>query len=117
MYENLDIDAEKFLVPLENAGALNPQIARLEKNSFADAIIIVTATSRRNARGIADAIRKFCRESGVKVLGVEGYDIADWILVDCNDIIINIFLEEARNLYKLEELWDRSARPRIGEYE
>ncbi|MBD5608179.1 MAG: ribosome silencing factor [Desulfovibrio sp.] len=102
--------AAQFLAPLEEAGAVNPEILPLEKNSFAEALIVVTATSRRQARGISDAIGRFCHENGFAVLGVEGYDTGDWILVDCDDIIVNIFLEDVRDLYKLEELWSRNRR-------
>ncbi|MDE5833099.1 MAG: ribosome silencing factor [Desulfovibrio sp.] len=99
-----------FLKPLDEAGATEPEILPLDKYAFADAIIVVTASSRRQARGIADAASRFCHENGFEVLGMEGYDAADWILVDCGDIIVNIFLEETRNLYKLEELWSRNRR-------
>lgn len=107
----MEIDdlAAQFMAVLEEHKAVNPEILRLEA-SFTDAMILVTATSRRHAQGIADAIAKLCHEQGYELLGIEGYDHAEWILVDCNNIIVNIFLEETRDLYKLEELWRGAAR-------
>lgn len=37
---------------------------------------------------------------------MEGYEAGQWILVDLNDIIVNIFLEPVRELYRLESLWE-----------
>lgn len=107
--------ARRFIEPLEKAGATDPAIIGLEPGAFADAIVVVSATSARQARGVADAAARFCRENGITALGVEGYDNGDWILVDCGDIIINVFQEDARDLYKLEELWSRSERLRKKE--
>lgn len=75
-----------------------------DPNPVSDAIIIVTATSRRHAQGLADHLLQGCREAGYEFLSMEGYDNAQWILVDCNDVMIHIFLEETRALYRLEEL-------------
>ena len=107
---SVDDLASRFLPILEEAGTTDPEVLPLEPNSFAEALIVATASSRRQARGAADSVIRRCKENGIKTLGVEGYDAGDWILVDCGDAIINIFLEDARNLYKLEELWSRNSR-------
>lgn len=72
--------------------------------SIADAFIILTATSRRHAQGLAEGILRVCREKGHEFLRMEGFDAAQWILVDCNDVIIHIFQDETRALYRLEDL-------------
>lgn len=83
--------------------------------SITDCLIIVSSTSKRHAQGLADGIMSICKEKGFEFLGMEGYALADWILLDCNDVLINIFQEEPRNLYKLEELWTRAQRNRNEE--
>lgn len=90
---------------LKGQKALDPYIHKFtDSNSIADAFIIVTATSRRHAQGLAESILTVCKEFGYEYLRMEGFDLGQWILVDCNDIIIHIFQEDARALYRLEDL-------------
>lgn len=79
-------------------------------NAVADAFILATATSGRHARGLADAVLKARKERGQDFLHMEGYENAQWILVDCNDLIVHIFQEEARDLYRLDDLCRHEAR-------
>lgn len=83
--------------------------------SIADILIVATASSRRHAQGMADGINRLCKERGYEFLGMEGYDLAEWILVDCNNVLVNILQEEPRKLYKLEELWKRRQRAKNKE--
>ncbi len=100
-----------FMKILEDHKAVEPVVIPLpEEYSIAEAMIVAGAASRRQAQGLADAIAELCHENGYEILGIEGKDAADWILVDCNDVIIHILLEEARGLYRLEELWAKTAR-------
>lgn len=80
------------------------------QDAFTEALIIAGATSRRNAQGLAEGLARLCRERGYEFLGMEGFENAHWILVDCNDVVVNIFMEEFRDLYKLEELWTSGGR-------
>lgn len=107
--------AKAFLEFLESRKALDPVLLKMD-NSISDFMIIVTASSRRNAQALADATAEFCSLNHYELIGIEGYDLADWVLVDCNDILVNIFQESARDQYRLEELWkehNRSARKEI----
>lgn len=90
---------------LEDQKALDIWVHRFsEPNAIADAFIIATATSRRHGQGLADAVASAYREKGYGRPRMEGYETAQWILIDNSDIIIHIFQEEARDLYKLEDL-------------
>lgn len=75
------------------------------KSSLCDKVVICTARSDRNAQAIADEIEKKMLEMGEEKLGLEGYNDGNWILMDCDDIIIHIFLRETREYYRLEQLW------------
>ena len=77
-----------------------------ELTSYADTFVIATATSDRHARAIADAIREAETASSSKPLGVEGYEEARWVLIDLGDVIVHVFLEEVREAYDLERLWN-----------
>lgn len=100
-----------FMQALTDQNALDPVVSRMPPDyALADAMIVAGASSRRHAQGLADAVSRLCSEKGYEMLGMEGQETADWILVDCNDIIVHILRDESRNLYRLEELWARSAQ-------
>ena len=74
-------------------------------SSFADKIIIATATSNRHALSVSEKLVECLKENKFNILGVEGEIDSGWILVDCGDIVINIMRKEQREFYDLEGLW------------
>lgn len=103
--------AAECMALLEKHGALSPQtIEAPDENAFADAMIVASATSGRHAKGMADALSRLCAEKNFQLLGMEGYGQAEWVLLDLGDVIVHILRGEARDLYKLEDLWARRAR-------
>ena len=74
-------------------------------SSFADKIIIATATSNRHALSVSEKLVDCLKENKFNILGVEGEIDSGWILVDCGDIVINIMRKEQREFYDLEGLW------------
>jgi ribosome-associated protein len=87
-----------------------------EGNPLADIVIIVSASSARHARSLADGLSELCKQQNFEALRTEGYQEGQWVLVDLNDIIIHIFQEPVRELYHLESLWNNvealsAARP------
>ena len=84
----------------------NPVVLNLSQhNAFAEAMLIVTATSVRHAQSLAEGISTFCKEQNFEFLRMEGKQTGQWILLDLNDVVVNIFQESVRDLYKLESLW------------
>ena len=78
----------------------------LKKNSsFADEMIIASATSSRHPKALSDRVVEDLKSNNILVLGVEGQDTSDWILIDCEDLVINIMINETRVYYDLETLW------------
>ena len=77
-------------------------------NAIAESLIIVTAKSARQAQALADHVLAKCKETGYEYLGMEGYRNGQWILVDLNDILLNIFHHEKRDYYNLEGLWSKA---------
>lgn len=73
--------------------------------SFADTFIIATGRSERNVQAIVDAVVEAARAGGEEPLGVEGYDEGRWVLVDLADVIVHVFVHEAREEYQLERLY------------
>ena len=74
-------------------------------NPFTDWFIVVTAKNPRHAASLADEVIKEAEKNGYAVRTREGADGSTWILVDLNEGIVHIFTEEARNQYRLENLW------------
>jgi ribosome-associated protein len=75
------------------------------KSSIADAMIVVTGTSQRHVRSLAESVRLSAKEANHPPLGIEGGDSSDWVLVDLGDVIVHVMTEEKREFYSLEKLW------------
>jgi len=74
-------------------------------SSFADWLVIATASSSRNAKAIANKLIESIKLHRQNLVGIEGEDDSEWILVDCGDVVINIMQKETREFYDLESLW------------
>jgi ribosome-associated protein len=76
------------------------------KSSMADFFIICHASSDKQVSAIADSVEEFSRKlASEKPLHIEGFESAEWILMDYFDIVVHIFQEEKREFYSIEELW------------
>lgn len=73
--------------------------------AFAESVVIVTAGSVRHAQGLADHVLGMCDDERIEFLRMEGYQAGQWILLDCNDVIVNVFQPPVREMYRLESLW------------
>ena len=91
---------------LEELKAKDIVCINLERiSSFADEMIIASSTSSRHAKAISDRVVEDLKMNNISVLGIEGHDTADWILIDCEDLVVNIMNNETRMYYDLETLW------------
>lgn len=75
------------------------------RSSITDCMIICTGTSSRHVLSIASHVMAQSRETGLSILGMEGNNMADWIVVDLGDVMLHVMQEDSRNLYQLEKLW------------
>jgi ribosome-associated protein len=73
--------------------------------SFTDYFVICSVTNARQGQAVCDEVEKQLKEIGERPVSIEGYDRADWILMDYGDFLVHIFLENARKYYDLERLW------------
>ena len=76
-----------------------------ELTSISDHMIFCTGTSNRHARSIIDRTVEKMKEISMPILGIEGYDSGQWILIDLGDAIVHVMLSDVREFYKLEDLW------------
>ena len=77
--------------------------------AFTDYFLICTGTSSRQMQTICDEIERRLALAGLRPLHREGYNHAEWILLDYVDFVVHIFSERSRAFYDLERLW-RNAR-------
>lgn len=79
-----------------------------ELTDVMDYLVIASGTSNRHVKSLADNVLTRARESGLRPLGVEGQDSADWVLVDFGDVVVHVMLPATRDFYDLERLWSPS---------
>jgi len=76
------------------------------RNSITDFFMICEAETDKQVEAVADSVERFVRiETGEKVFHKEGYDNAEWIILDYFNVMVHIFRSEFRDSYKLEDLW------------
>ncbi|MEE4303011.1 MAG: ribosome silencing factor, partial [Wenzhouxiangella sp.] len=76
---------------LEDAKAQDIQVIDLsERSSFADYMVIASGTSSRQVKAMADRLVQRAKARGIKPLGVEGAEDAEWVLVDLADVIVHV---------------------------
>ena len=73
--------------------------------SLCDTMIIATAESHRQVKALANLLRERLKENGATIIGVEGEETGEWVLVDAGDLVVHIMQPAVRAYYNLEELW------------
>ena len=74
-----------------------------------DTLVVASGNTTRQVKALAENVIERCRILGVRPLGVEGMDTAEWVLVDLGDLVLHVMLPATRAFYELEKLW--SLRP------
>lgn len=82
-------------------------------DAFTDYFVICSGQNSRQVKAIADAVDQALRNVRIKPAHIEGYDRADWVLLDCFDFIVHIFGPKTRIFYSLERLWGSAERVEI----
>ena len=72
---------------------------------LADYFIIANGTNISQIQALADEVEEKLGRAGYPLKQIEGYDHANWVLLDFGDIIIHIFDKENRLFYDLERIW------------
>jgi ribosome-associated protein len=80
---------------------------------FTDYFVIGSGANARQVRAIADAVMEALAADGAKPAHIEGYDRAEWVLLDYFDFIVHVFAPETRMFYGLERLWGSAERVEV----
>lgn len=83
---------------------------------LADYFLLANGSNRSQIQALADHVEEQLGKAGTPVRQIEGYDTANWILLDFGDIIIHIFDKENRLFYDLERIWRDGALVELTEF-
>jgi ribosome-associated protein len=75
------------------------------KSSIADHMVIASGRSTRQVASMAQKISERIKQELGRPVRVEGLPVADWVLIDADDVIVHIFRPEVRTFYNLERMW------------
>lgn len=108
------LEDERIVLALQAAGdkkAVDMVVLDLRNiASFTDYFLITAGNNARQVQAIADEIVDRLKKQGTKAQRVEGYQTAEWVLVDYGDFVVHVFDGKARQFYDLERLWRDAAR-------
>jgi ribosome-associated protein len=85
--------------------------------SLYDTLIIATAESSRQVNALANHVRDALKAAGATIIGTEGEQSGEWVLVDAGDIVVHVMQPAVRAYYNLEELWTPPAPRRRAKSE
>ena len=100
--------AKKKLVitALEDLKAHDIQAIDVRKlTALFDWIIVASADSARQTKALARHVRDALKEAGSTIVGTEGEEGGEWVLVDAGDVVAHVMQPAVRDYYNLEELW------------
>lgn len=91
---------------LDNKKAENIDVLRIgDLTIMADYFVIASTTNSTHVKSLVDEVEYQLKEQGVSPLRTEGYQYANWVILDYGDVMVHIFHEETRNYYNLDRLW------------
>ncbi len=93
--QSLDDDQAVELVSIPLAG----------KSSIADYMVIASGRSTRQVASMAQKLSEKIKQELKRHVRVEGLPVADWVLIDADDVIVHLFRPEVRSFYNLERMW------------
>ena len=108
MLRSLDDDQAQDVVTIPLTG----------KSNIADHMVIASGRSTRQVASMAQKLTERIKQELGRNVRIEGLPVADWVLIDAEDVIVHLFRPEVRSFYNLERMWafegDRRAGDRGG---
>ena len=95
---------------LEDVKAKDIEVINTTKlTSLFDRIIVASGDSNRQVKALARSVHDKVKEAGGQVIGIEGEESGEWVLVDLGDIVVHVMQPAVRTYYNIEELWAGAA--------
>ncbi|MFM2482221.1 ribosome silencing factor [Celerinatantimonas sp. YJH-8] len=85
-----------------------------QQSTITDQMIICSGNSKRHVQSIAENLVLDAKHAQLPVLGSEGKDAGEWVLVDLGNVIVHVMQDEARDFYQLEKLWKPVSEMQAG---
>jgi ribosome-associated protein len=100
------------LAACESKKAENVAVLEMDKatSAFTDYFVICSGSNPRQIQAISDEVEERLAREGLRPTHVEGYQKADWVLLDYVDFVVHVFAPQARSFYDLERLWKSAKR-------
>jgi len=100
-------DLQAFVLDkIEDMKARDIQVVDVKgKSPVTDLMIVCTGTSKTHVKSISNHLYLEAKRSEVFVMGIEGTEDSEWVLVDMGDVVVHIMQQQTRDLYQLEQLW------------
>ena len=93
--QSLDDDQAVEMITIPLAG----------KSSIADHMVIASGRSSRQVASMANKLADKIKQQFGRHVRIEGLPVADWVLIDADDVIVHLFRPEVRSFYNLERMW------------
>src|SRR5574343_1739977 len=68
-------------------------------------LIVCTGDSNRQVKALANNVAVSLKEKGIELVGTEGHESGEWVLVDAGDVVVHVMLPAVRDYYDIEALW------------
>ena len=75
------------------------------KSNIADYMVIASGRSTRQVASMAQKLSERIKRELGRGVRIEGLPVADWVLIDADDVIVHLFRPEVRSFYNLERMW------------
>jgi ribosome-associated protein len=106
MLTDVDTIAKIAITALEDIKGKDILELKTDKlTSLFSRLIVVTGDSNRQVKALANHVHVMLKEAGADIVGTEGHETGEWVLVDAGDVVIHCMLAAVRDYYDIEELW------------
>ena len=104
---------------VENKKGEELTILEMDRNSgaFTDYFVICTGTNPRQIQAISDEVERQLKQAGTTPNSIEGYRLAEWVLLDYVDFVVHVFSQKSRQFYDLERLWKSARKINLSDLE
>jgi ribosome-associated protein len=104
---NTVLFVEKLIALLEDKKAEDIVSLHVhDMTTVTDYMIIASCNSGQQVKALANYVHDMAKQNGIEILGVEGTESNEWVLVDLGTVIVHLMQPEIRSYYELEKLWD-----------
>ena len=108
--------ARKIVQVMDSKKAKDIRLIKIEGiSSLGDYFVVASASNTTQVKAIADEVEDEMTKLGLEPNRVEGRQSAQWILMDYYDVMVHVFLDEARSFYNLERLWSDAPQVDISD--